>query len=63
NRGQLLAFDLGGVRPSFRLVPVQLDPRGFPEFVAPGDQDREKILATAGPAFSRSRVQGASKKR
>jgi hypothetical protein len=63
NRGQLLAFDLGGVRPAFRLVPVQLDARGFPELVAPGDQDRAKILATAGPAFSRSRVQGASKKR
>jgi hypothetical protein len=63
NRGQLLAFDLGGVRPSFRLIPVQLDARGFPQLVAPDDQDRAKILATAGPAFSRSRVQGDSKKR
>ena len=63
NRGQLLAFDLGGVRPAFRLVPVQLDARGFPQLAKPDDQDRAKTLATAGPTFSRSRVQGASKKR
>jgi poly-gamma-glutamate synthesis protein (capsule biosynthesis protein) len=62
NRGQLLAFDLGGARPLFHLVDVQLNARGFPQ-VAPAAQDREKILATAGPALSRNRVQGASKKR
>lgn len=36
NRGQLLEMDLGqpGVRlPTFRLVPVQLDARGFPQVV------------------------------
>ena len=32
--------DLGGVRPSFRLVPVQLDVRGFPQIVA-SDEARE----------------------
>jgi hypothetical protein len=62
NRGQLLAFDLGGVRPLFHLVDVQLDTRGFPQ-VAPAIQDPPKILATTGPALSRNRVQGASKKR
>jgi hypothetical protein len=62
NRGQLLAFDLGRVRPLFHLVPVQLDARGFPQ-VSPAAQDRPKILATAGPALSRNRVQGVSKKR
>lgn len=62
NRGQLVAFDLGGARPSLRLVPVELDARGFPQMTGE-NQDRAKILATAGPAFSRSRVQGASKKR
>jgi Bacterial capsule synthesis protein PGA_cap len=31
NRGQLVTFDLGGIRPSFHLVPVPLDPRGFPQ--------------------------------
>ena len=62
NRGQLLAFDLGGVRPMFHLIPVQLDARGFPQ-VAPTIQDPQKIHATTGPALSRNRVQGASKKR
>jgi hypothetical protein len=62
NRGQLLAFYLGGVRPLFHLFPVQLDARGFPR-LAPVPQDPAKILATAGRAFSRNRVQGASKKR
>lgn len=33
NRGQLLALDLGGVRPLFSLLPVQLDVRGFPQMV------------------------------
>ena len=42
-----------------RLVPVQLDARGFPQLVTPV----EKIFATAGEAFSRNRVQGASKNR
>ncbi|HEX4631883.1 MAG TPA: CapA family protein [Chthoniobacterales bacterium] len=31
NRGELLEFNLGGIRPSFRLIPVQLDARGFPQ--------------------------------
>jgi poly-gamma-glutamate synthesis protein (capsule biosynthesis protein) len=60
NRGQLLAFDLGGVRPLFNLVPVQLDARGFPQMMEPGHRI---FAASAGPAFSRSRVQGASKNR
>ncbi|HKP92643.1 MAG TPA: CapA family protein, partial [Chthoniobacterales bacterium] len=60
NRGNLLEVSLGGARPSFRLVPVELDGRGFPELVA---QERGNNLATAGAAFSRSRVQGASKYR
>lgn len=63
NQGQLAAFGLSGVRPLLRLIPVQLDARGFPRLTAPGDQDRPKTFATAGAAFSRSRVQGASKKR
>ena len=59
NRGNLLELDLSGTRPAFRLVPVQLDARGFPQLVAP----TEKIFAAAGAAFSRNRVQGASKNR
>lgn len=31
NRGELLEFNLRSVPPSFRLVPVQLDARGFPQ--------------------------------
>jgi Bacterial capsule synthesis protein PGA_cap len=59
NRGNLLEVDLSGTRPAFQLVPVQLDARGFPHLIAPD----EKVLATAGAAFSRNRVQGASKNR
>jgi poly-gamma-glutamate capsule biosynthesis protein CapA/YwtB (metallophosphatase superfamily) len=59
NRGNLLEVDLAGTRPAFRLVPVQLDARGFPQLIAPD----EKVFATAGAAFSRNRVQGASKNR
>ena len=59
NRGNLLELDLSAARPAFRLVPVQLDARGFPQVEA---RD-EKIFATAGAAFSRNRVQGASKNR
>jgi Bacterial capsule synthesis protein PGA_cap len=67
NRGQLLEMDLGqtGTRPaSFRLVPVQLDGRGFPQ-LAETDQpsERGKSVVTAGAALSRNRVQGASKNR
>jgi poly-gamma-glutamate synthesis protein (capsule biosynthesis protein) len=65
NRGQLLEMDLGqpGTRPaSFRLVPVQLDGRGFPQLVESNQPD-EKSFATAGAAFSRNRVQGFSKNR
>jgi hypothetical protein len=59
NRSNLLELDLSPTRPAFRLVPVQLDARGFPQPVTPD----EKIFATAGAAFSRNRVQGASKNR
>ena len=59
NRGNLLEVDLGPTRPAFHLVPIQLDARGFPQLVRPD----EKVFATTGAAFSRNRVQGASKKR
>jgi poly-gamma-glutamate synthesis protein (capsule biosynthesis protein) len=59
NRGNLLEVDLSAARPLFHLVPVQLDARGFPQLAPP----EEKIFATAGAAFSRNRVQGASKNR
>jgi poly-gamma-glutamate synthesis protein (capsule biosynthesis protein) len=65
NRGQLVEIDVGqpGVRQaSFRLVPVQLDARGFPQVVE-NAQPRGKNFATAGAAFSRNRVQGDSKNR
>jgi poly-gamma-glutamate capsule biosynthesis protein CapA/YwtB (metallophosphatase superfamily) len=64
NRGHLVEIDVGqpGLRQaSFRLVPVQLDARGFPQIVE-SDQ-RRKSVATAGAAFSRNRVQGDSKNR
>lgn len=63
NRGQLVEMDLGA-RPGFRLVPVELDERGFPQ-LAGGDGDRAggKSVATAGAAFSRNRVKGDSKNR
>jgi hypothetical protein len=67
NRGQLLEMDAGrpGIRPpSFRLIPVQLDARGFPQLAETDQgQDRGKSAVTAGAAFSRNRVQGASKNR
>jgi Bacterial capsule synthesis protein PGA_cap len=40
NRGQLLAFDLGGVRPLFHLVEVQLDARGFPQMAESETKER-----------------------
>jgi len=40
NRGQLLAFDLGGPRPSLHLVPVQLDCRGFPQLAESETKER-----------------------
>jgi hypothetical protein len=61
NRGALLEVRLQAARPSFQLVPVQLDGRGFPHLL--DGQDRENNFATTGAAFSRSRVQGASKNR
>jgi poly-gamma-glutamate synthesis protein (capsule biosynthesis protein) len=64
NRGQLLEVAVGhrGVEGnSIRLIPLRLDARGFPQ--AADDQARGNIPATAGAAFSRNRVQGASKKR
>jgi poly-gamma-glutamate capsule biosynthesis protein CapA/YwtB (metallophosphatase superfamily) len=64
NHGQLLEFNLATGRPTFQLVPVELDARGFPSLVETSEnQEREKSFATAGAAFSRSRVQGASKNR
>ncbi len=64
NRGQFLEFNLAAGRSTFRLVPVQLDARGFPSLTATNEnQEREKSFATAGAAFSRNRVQGASKNR
>jgi hypothetical protein len=59
NRGNLLEVDLSQARPVFHLVAIQLDARGFPQLVTPDD----KVFATAGAAFSRNRVQGASKNR
>jgi poly-gamma-glutamate synthesis protein (capsule biosynthesis protein) len=59
NRGELLEVGLNPTRPAFCLIPVQLDARGFPQLVTPD----EKVLATAGAALSRNRVQGASKNR
>jgi Bacterial capsule synthesis protein PGA_cap len=52
NRGQLLTFDLSGARPLFRLVPVQLDARGFPRIVESETRERRKDhgeLQIAGP--------------
>jgi len=63
--GQLLEVDFGraGAREaSIRLIPIRLDGRGFPQAVD-GQLPREKNPATAGAAFSRSRVQRDSKKR
>ena len=40
NRGQLVAFDLGRPRPAFRVVPVQLDGRGFPQLVESETKER-----------------------
>ena len=40
NRGDLLEVNLGGIRPSFRLVPVQLDAHGFPQVAEPETKDR-----------------------
>jgi hypothetical protein len=48
NRGQLLEMDLGqtGTRPaSFRLIPVQLDVRGFPQIV--DDKIKERRFSIA----------------
>lgn len=40
NRGTLLEVNLGGIRPSFSLVPVQLDARGFPQLAESETKDR-----------------------
>jgi hypothetical protein len=53
NRGQLLEIDAGqrGVRQaSFRLVPVQLDARGFPQLLEP---KRKPELAGAGESLDK----------
>jgi Bacterial capsule synthesis protein PGA_cap len=67
NQGRLLEVDAGqpGVRPaSFRLVPVQLDARGFPQLAETAQESEGRnSVATAGAAFSRNRVHGASKNR
>jgi len=65
NQGALLELGMnrsGAEGASIRLVPLRLDARGFPQ-AADEDQARGKIPATAGAAFSRSRVQRDSKKR
>jgi poly-gamma-glutamate capsule biosynthesis protein CapA/YwtB (metallophosphatase superfamily) len=65
NQGALLEVAIGRTgtdEASIRLVPVRLDTRGFPH-TADDDQALGKIPATTGAAFSRNRVQGASKKR
>jgi len=65
NRSALLELDVGGGRveeASIRLIPLRLDARGFPQTVE-DDHPREKTPATAGAAFSRSRVQRDSKNR
>jgi poly-gamma-glutamate capsule biosynthesis protein CapA/YwtB (metallophosphatase superfamily) len=67
NRGELLEVNIGhggGDETSVRLVPVKLDARGFPRIAeTENDQPHGKTPVTAGAAFSRNRVQGASKKR
>jgi hypothetical protein len=40
NRGALLEVNLGDARPAFRLIPVQLDARGFPQMVEPETKER-----------------------
>lgn len=65
NRSELLEVDIGRrgtEEASIRLIPLRLDARGFRQ-AADDAQPRGKIRATAGAAFSRRRVQGASKKR
>jgi hypothetical protein len=64
NQGAILEVDISPGRAggaSTRLIPLRLDARGFPQ-AADDDQVRGKIPATAGAAFSRSRVQRDSKK-
>jgi poly-gamma-glutamate synthesis protein (capsule biosynthesis protein) len=53
NRGHLLEFSLGGIRPSFRLVPVQLDARGFPH-VVPTSEPLGRAIAEGGSSAPRS---------
>lgn len=63
SQSALLEVDLGrgpAEETSIRLLPVRLDARGFPQ-AADENQARGKIPATAGAAFSRSRVQRDSK--
>jgi poly-gamma-glutamate capsule biosynthesis protein CapA/YwtB (metallophosphatase superfamily) len=47
NRGDLLEVNLGGIRPSFHLVPVQLDPRGFPQVADGGPSAPRSITSHA----------------
>jgi poly-gamma-glutamate synthesis protein (capsule biosynthesis protein) len=53
NRGELLEVNLGGIRPSFRLVPVQLDARGFPQ-VAATDESPWREIDDGGSSAPRS---------
>jgi poly-gamma-glutamate synthesis protein (capsule biosynthesis protein) len=53
NRGDLLEVNLGGIRPSFRLVPVQLDARGFPQ-VAATDESPWREIDDGGSSAPRS---------
>jgi hypothetical protein len=43
NRGNLLEVNLGGIRPSFRLVPVHLDARGCPRLAATDESPWREI--------------------
>jgi hypothetical protein len=47
NRGNLLEVDMGGTCPAFRLVPVQLDTRGFPQLVE--DKTKERRFTNRRP--------------
>jgi poly-gamma-glutamate synthesis protein (capsule biosynthesis protein) len=53
NRGTLLEVDLGGIRPSFTSVPVQLDARGFPQLAAT-DESPWREIADGGSSAPRS---------
>jgi hypothetical protein len=47
NHGSLLEVNLGGARPAFRLVPLELDARGFPRVVDERDAIKERRFSIA----------------